>query len=194
MTKTKLNSSIVSFVALSLIPINTNDSSILATYTICVDKQSSSSSDGGNFSACHAFLRITNESNSSFVIGYHNLMPDETVTIGLFSGQNGIPKGVFYNREVYRFNKGSYPSPEHYIEQTYYVTSIDEINTISTEINEHNTQYGFLTYNCVNFVIDVSEAFLGVDIDIWGIKTPSGMNRTQFSSQEKKNPSIVYLR
>ena len=173
MTKTKLNSSIVSLVALSVFPLNVNQSSLVATYTICVDKQASSSSSGGSFKTGHVFLRVTNESNNDFVIGYHTLQPDETVTIGLFDGQDGIPQGVFYNREVYRFNKGSYPSPEHYIEQTYYINSLNEINAISDVINEHNLDYNLLFYNCISLVIDATNAIF--DIDFGSIPFPTQM-------------------
>lgn len=137
----------------------------IATYTICVDKSTTSSDQDASFKVGHAFLRVSNKANYDLIIGYHRLSPNETVTIGLFEETDYTGKGVFYNREVFRYNKRSYPKPENYLELTYGIYDLNKISAISNEINNHNFSYHLTNFNCVHFVTETTEVLLDQELN-----------------------------
>ena len=128
----------------------------IATLTLHVDKDLL-----GTFAFGHSFISITNHTNYSFNVGHYSLSPDETVSVGLWSTSDNNDKvGIYYNRELFRYNKNGYPSQNTYINGAYKLYDNADINRISNIIYDKNNEYDLLHYNCVNFTIDCFNAYI----------------------------------
>lgn len=94
----------------------------------------------------HAFLSVTNISGEAFVVGDQEVMPDETITIGLWNVLNHY--GVWYNIESNYIDEYS-----KYPERVSLTIGIDgnDIKTIS-DIIDKNDRWTPL-FNCSKFAL-----------------------------------------
>lgn len=190
MKKVKLMSLLPVLLATNQLPyvVVPVDPTPIALYTICADKSSTSSGTGEEYFAGHSFIRFESKVGYTIDLGYYSLDPYETVSIGLFGGLSSSSSpsandGVHYNYEFYRYTRSGVPSSEYYIETTYQIYNLSDIKRFSDVIIDRNNEYSTFSFNCVDFVVESTEAILDTTIDynfrditdVWLASLPSRM-------------------
>ena len=109
----------------------------------------------------HSFLYITNDTIEEITVGYLNVAPGDSITIGRFPNRTGEKillgspnsnsehKGIWYNIEAKSYDNGSYRDTIA-LETT---VSNDELYALNIYISNNDNVYDIALLNCVHFAI-----------------------------------------
>lgn len=102
-----------------------------------------------------AFLIIKNDYSFPLDMGYFDLGPFTSITVGLFPptiyNNNSLKKGIFYNREAYHFKKSEMVPDGGVRGVTVEIPTYQFEQNIINENNEHLFEYYDDTYNFNSF-------------------------------------------
>ncbi|MEG0978021.1 MAG: hypothetical protein RSD40_00015 [Bacilli bacterium] len=137
----------------------------------------------------HAYALFKNISSSNITVGYYDLFPNETISVGLWGLVPGYSSsssssssssilfdraGVYYNLE--RFRLGRFESAGNDI-GTYRNIKPSQLVKATERMKEQNDWYDLAGYNCSSFAVDMWNYSTGSNLDAGWIDCPEDLRK-----------------